>query len=273
MATKIAQSEIRTCRKCGWAGGPTPAGWWRCKPCTNARTRKTDRVRGPNPKLNGYDRRRIPADQIVPRFWAKVNKHGPIVRTELGPCWLWTGGTNGRYGTFNIHRRHVFAHRFVCELTYGPLHQKQVARHRCDTPLCVRPEHILPGTHEDNMADAQERGRLDRSVCRNGHVYAEVGFTRQSDSSKSPGKKQCRACMLAKRPPAGRCTAINQTHAHGRQGQKCERWAIRSTDRCSMHPRMEAERAREQAARRPLSRLDALMDRQLSERTGTVSAF
>lgn len=25
------------------------------------------------------------------RFWAKVDKNGPVVRPELGPCWIWTG--------------------------------------------------------------------------------------------------------------------------------------------------------------------------------------
>ena len=32
------------------------------------------------------------------RFWRKVDKNGPIPehRPELGPCWVWTAGTNTR---------------------------------------------------------------------------------------------------------------------------------------------------------------------------------
>ena len=30
------------------------------------------------------------------RFWANVNKKGPVVRPELGRCWVWTGLFWGR---------------------------------------------------------------------------------------------------------------------------------------------------------------------------------
>jgi len=32
------------------------------------------------------------------RFWDKVNTKGPIVREELGPCYLWKGSSSGGYG-------------------------------------------------------------------------------------------------------------------------------------------------------------------------------
>ena len=35
----------------------------------------------------------------------------------------------------------------------------EVARHSCDTPLCVNARHILNGTHADNAADMVARGR------------------------------------------------------------------------------------------------------------------
>lgn len=91
------------------------------------------------------------------RFWAKVNKtpgHGP-----QGDCWVWTGSTeeNG-YGRFWLQSLQ-FAHRVAFLIHHGRL-PKGLARHTCDYRACVNPEHIVEGTHNDNMQDAIKRGRL-----------------------------------------------------------------------------------------------------------------
>lgn len=47
----------------------------------------------------------------------------------------------------------------VYEEKYGPLEPGYVLRHNCDNPLCVNLEHIVSGTHADNVQDRVERDR------------------------------------------------------------------------------------------------------------------
>ncbi len=95
------------------------------------------------------------------RFWEKVNKNGPIARHGLTPCWLWTAcrfcGTG--YGAFQISNRLKYAHRVSYELSQGKIPVGLLVRHACDVRSCVRPGHLLLGTHKDNAADRDIRGR------------------------------------------------------------------------------------------------------------------
>jgi len=51
------------------------------------------------------------------------------------------------------------AHRLAYELTYDTSLGDKFACHTCDNPLCVRPDHIFPGTPKDNFDDAFSKGR------------------------------------------------------------------------------------------------------------------
>lgn len=86
------------------------------------------------------------------RFWGKVD--------TSGGCWLWRGTRSGNgYGQFWLDRRRP-AHQVAWEFTNGkPWPAGKVARHSCDTPLCVKPDHITPGTIAENIHDAVGRGR------------------------------------------------------------------------------------------------------------------
>jgi len=77
-------------------------------------------------------------------------------------CWLWTGprfNTRQDYGRVNCCRLVIPAHRFAYELFVGAVPARQLVRHTCDNQKCVNPEHLIPGTHKDNMKDMVVRGR------------------------------------------------------------------------------------------------------------------
>lgn len=112
---------------------------------------------------------------IEDRFWAKVDKHGPVPahRPELGPCWLWMGRrlTSG-YGTIFDQGRPLYTHRFSYELHHGTLGPGVHVLHRCDNPPCCNPAHLRSGDQRSNTADRDAKGRV-----RHGERHASAKLT------------------------------------------------------------------------------------------------
>lgn len=83
-------------------------------------------------------------------------------------CWIWTGGSrpNGKGVPYprlwGDNRKALSAHRFSYELFNGPIEAGLYVCHRCDTPLCVNPQHLFLGTHKENMADMRQKNRSYR---------------------------------------------------------------------------------------------------------------
>lgn len=104
------------------------------------------------------------ADQIA-RFWSLVNK--------TDSCWLWTGRfSKSGYGKFLARGtgigRNQRAHRVAWMIANGPIPVGLFVCHRCDTPACVRLDHLFLGTPKENTNDARIKGRL-----RTGPIPAE----------------------------------------------------------------------------------------------------
>ena len=103
------------------------------------------------------ERKEIPRS-FIERFHAKYKRVD-------GGCWLWQAGKYAKgYGMFSLgrfvdRRQHVeYAHRIAYVLAKGDIPQGRVVRHRCDTPACVNPDHLLLGTQADNVNDAAVQG-------------------------------------------------------------------------------------------------------------------
>lgn len=87
-------------------------------------------------------------------FW----KHYEV---DSNGCWVWnlTPDKDG-YGTLKYKNKSKFyAHRAAYELAIGPIPEGLLVLHKCDNRLCINPEHLYIGTHEDNMRDVRERNR------------------------------------------------------------------------------------------------------------------
>lgn len=131
------------------------------------------------------------------RLFAKINSHdgNPDV------CWEWIGAVGGRdrRPIIWIKGKLCYAARVVCELKNGPppcpvedpsphvrksLERRYVARHTCDNKMCCNPEHLIWGTHQENMDDMKERERhgLSHYVVRNIKRLIEAGRSQEEIS-------------------------------------------------------------------------------------------
>jgi hypothetical protein len=103
------------------------------------------RQRGPSPRK---------WRPLEPRFLEKV---------ELIPfhsCWVWTGKVNAQgYGMIWHQGVECRANRISYLIHYGVDPGELKVCHRCDSPICVRPDHLFLGTQAENIRDMWSKGR------------------------------------------------------------------------------------------------------------------
>jgi hypothetical protein len=116
--------------------------------------------------------KRTPAE----RFFEKVD--------ASGDCWEWTASLDDHgYGRFSLGRGKVTkAHKALWEMLHGPVPDGLELDHLCRNPKCVRPDHVEPVTHRENVM----RGLVHRRFCVKGHDTYRVGRS---------SSRRCRECL------------------------------------------------------------------------------
>lgn len=131
---------------------------------------------------------------LAERFEAKIE------RIPFHTCWEWVGANCRGRATMWMRSRGgpTYASHVAFELSTGaPPPPGLYVLHRCDNPSCVNPDHLFLGTHADNMADAQRKGRLYvlprmlKDVCIRGHRLTE-----ESTRRLRRGGRICYECAL-----------------------------------------------------------------------------
>lgn len=90
------------------------------------------------------------------RFFKKIKKRS-------NGCWEWQAATDrSGYGQFNLHGKVLPAHKVSYQWTNGKVKKGLVLMHTCDNRKCCNPDHLIPGTQAENMADMVAKGRSTR---------------------------------------------------------------------------------------------------------------
>lgn len=75
----------------------------------------------------------------------------PDFRVEDGGCWIWAKSTDRTgYGQMHVGGQRRYAHREYFERANGPIEPGRHLHHLCNTPRCVRPDHLVPLTPKDH---------------------------------------------------------------------------------------------------------------------------
>lgn len=141
-----------------------------CRQCGQPRRRKSRQYCS----AKCYQAGRFRFSDPVSRFWKHVNK--------TDTCWLWQASKNSNgYGQFTVKSRSrpIGSHRYAWELLRGPIPSGLGVLHRCDTPICVNPDHLFLGTAADNNRDMIEKGR-DRKRGLKGEHNTSAKLTEDS---------------------------------------------------------------------------------------------
>lgn len=136
-----------------------------------------------------------PRGTLERRFWAKVDKDGPLLRPDLGACWIWLAYINpngyAQIGRGGARGGNMLGHRLAYELLVGPVPEGLDLDHLCRNRACVNPEHLEPVTRRENLlrGETLPADQVKRTHCKHGHPYDET------NTAIHGGKRYCRACQ------------------------------------------------------------------------------
>lgn len=97
---------------------------------------------------------------------SRLSKKIIVVTVNEAGCYCCLSHIGNSDGYPRLHRNGRFLNlsRIIYEDIHGAIPPGLVIRHTCDNPSCANPEHLIIGTHADNVADCVERGRTTMGV-------------------------------------------------------------------------------------------------------------
>lgn len=139
-------------------------------------------------------------EQRIEAFWNKVQK--------TDTCWLWTGSKNPKgYGQVNWLGKPRPVHIVAYELEVGLVPEGLELDHTCGITICVRPSHLEPVTHRENLRRGKGPTGLNfqKTHCKRGHEFNTANTYLKKGTYGI--QRECRKCSaIAERERVKRLT-------------------------------------------------------------------
>lgn len=133
-----------------------------------------------------------------------------VIKTEN--CWIWTGARHGNkgYGSFGWDGKVGKAHRFSYCNYKGIIPKGLCVMHTCDNTMCVNPDHLILGTHKENMIDRDAKGRQAKlQGSANGNAKLTANQVRAIRNEYIPNSVDKSLSKLAKRYGVSKKLVLN----------------------------------------------------------------
>src|SRR5690606_12614402 len=125
------------------------------------------------------------------RFWEKVD-------VNLSGCWTWTRAkTEAGYGRCWWQGKDWLAHRASYTALIGPIPEGLELDHLCRNRACVRPDHLEPVAHAENVRRADYSKKIARQRSQT-HCLRDHPLSGENLRVAPDGRRHCRACHREK---------------------------------------------------------------------------
>lgn len=101
------------------------------------------------------------------RHNGRLSRRKPIrFRVSADGCFECTSHllNSSGYPEYHFNGKKTTVYKYIYEECFGHVEDGKIVRHKCDNRLCINPEHLLVGTHIDNMRDMTSRNRQCKGV-------------------------------------------------------------------------------------------------------------
>lgn len=135
-------------------------------------------------------------------------------------CQIWTGAKSGNgYGVQSIAGKNYYVHRLVAARTHGEIAPGLVVAHKCDTPSCINPDHLMVCTQRENLDDMRRKGRAAAGETHRTRTHPELVLRgEQIGTAKLTSDDVIEIRSIYKKSLAGRSSETSLTAVAKRYG-------------------------------------------------------